>query len=569
MAETQPFDEYLASVSASTTGVSMVPGLNGAGTSVIAATLPVQSILDRGVTGDGTTDDTAALQAAALTGQHFIIPSPASFYRITDKITFADGTVFEGDGSFPELRMDSASNILMFELPSVSGAKIIGLSINGNNTVTPDGAASTILLSSCTDCEVRGNRIYDTSLSGSGVGDLLISGTSSGNRIVGNTFTDCLGSGVGLSGSSVINNQVLDNSFTDCGYFGIRLGEGANKNEIAFNRTLSNGIELVGLTRQCFQNRIHDNHAENCGDNGISISGNFNTVTGNVCVLNNFAGIGVWGSFNTISGNVCLNNNQTGGASSWSGVTILNGFGGVGQHNVVMGNTCDDDQTVPTQQYGVAIGVLTYTLHAAAQVVAVGAYRYFGLNVYVAATAGTTGATNPVHTSGTVSDGSVDWTYVTSFLVEASSIRNMIIGNSVIRYAVNSYQDAASTFTKNEFLGTQVIELQGANRCRIDGTASVDLSVGGTSRIQVNTADFRPVTDIAVSNGLVNRRWSHTYSSSFWPGAGLARWTSGGGSPEGVLTAVVGALWTRTDGGAATTFYVKESGAGNTGWVAK
>lgn len=44
---------------------------------------------------------------------------------------------------------------------------------------------------------------------------------------------------------------------------------------------------------------------------------------------------------------------------------------------------------------------------------------------------------------------------------------------------------------------------------------------------------------------------------------------SGTGSPEGVVTATVGALFRRTDGGAGTTLYVKESGSSNTGWVAK
>jgi hypothetical protein len=43
----------------------------------------------------------------------------------------------------------------------------------------------------------------------------------------------------------------------------------------------------------------------------------------------------------------------------------------------------------------------------------------------------------------------------------------------------------------------------------------------------------------------------------------------GSGSPESVVTAPVGAIFHRTDGGAVTSFYVKESGAGNTGWVAK
>jgi len=44
----------------------------------------------------------------------------------------------------------------------------------------------------------------------------------------------------------------------------------------------------------------------------------------------------------------------------------------------------------------------------------------------------------------------------------------------------------------------------------------------------------------------------------------------GVGAPNGVITASVGALYLRLDGGAATTLYVKESGVNtNTGWVAK
>ena len=41
------------------------------------------------------------------------------------------------------------------------------------------------------------------------------------------------------------------------------------------------------------------------------------------------------------------------------------------------------------------------------------------------------------------------------------------------------------------------------------------------------------------------------------------------GTPEGQITAPVGSLATRLDGGASTTLYVQESGTGNTGWVAK
>jgi hypothetical protein len=49
----------------------------------------------------------------------------------------------------------------------------------------------------------------------------------------------------------------------------------------------------------------------------------------------------------------------------------------------------------------------------------------------------------------------------------------------------------------------------------------------------------------------------------------ICRDTAGNGSPEGVVTANKGSTYRRFDGGAASCFYVKESGTGNTGWVAK
>lgn len=54
----------------------------------------------------------------------------------------------------------------------------------------------------------------------------------------------------------------------------------------------------------------------------------------------------------------------------------------------------------------------------------------------------------------------------------------------------------------------------------------------------------------------------------FWNDTG-AYWRTGTSSPEGVYTAPVGSMYTNTSGGAGTTLYVKESGTGNTGWVAK
>lgn len=43
--------------------------------------------------------------------------------------------------------------------------------------------------------------------------------------------------------------------------------------------------------------------------------------------------------------------------------------------------------------------------------------------------------------------------------------------------------------------------------------------------------------------------------------------STGTGSPEGAVTQRIGSIYLRTDGGAGTSVYVKESGTGNTGWV--
>lgn len=64
-------------------------------------------------------------------------------------------------------------------------------------------------------------------------------------------------------------------------------------------------------------------------------------------------------------------------------------------------------------------------------------------------------------------------------------------------------------------------------------------------------------------------------SDTFYGGAGYGPDTDtdrfllwGTGTPEGSITANIGALYARLDGSTSTTLYIKQSGTGNTGWVA-
>ena len=66
----------------------------------------------------------------------------------------------------------------------------------------------------------------------------------------------------------------------------------------------------------------------------------------------------------------------------------------------------------------------------------------------------------------------------------------------------------------------------------------------------------------------LNRMLQVLFDNMFGDGD-TVRYFKGYGSPENVVSASVGSIYSRLDGGATTTLYVKTSGTGATGWTAK
>lgn len=95
-----------------------------------------------------------------------------------------------------------------------------------------------------------------------------------------------------------------------------------------------------------------------------------------------------------------------------------------------------------------------------------------------------------------------------------------------------------------------------------DGTA------GFVWNFNITDGSFNPDADNSQNCGSSSSRWQNVKAYKFNVD-GEVIWTSGSGTPEASITAPVGSLFSRTDGGAGTSLYVKESGTGNTGWVAK
>ena len=121
---------------------------------------------------------------------------------------------------------------------------------------------------------------------------------------------------------------------------------------------------------------------------------------------------------------------------------------------------------------------------------------------------------------------------------------------AIAKYIKNASKGAASTITR---LCGIAVEDQTAG-----GTANANIMLGGTTPAAGTWNIFSQSTRESVWYG------RHRFVSSTGPILAF-----GTGSPEGAIAAPVGSMYGRTDGGAGTSFYVKESGTGNTGWVAK
>lgn len=113
---------------------------------------------------------------------------------------------------------------------------------------------------------------------------------------------------------------------------------------------------------------------------------------------------------------------------------------------------------------------------------------------------------------------------------------------------------------------------------RSTGNRTLNLRGGGAANVSIsNAASFQlsggvPMWCRSASSIIgVPRNGSYQFGDADNDFTGTAGCTilSGSGSPEGVRAAKVGSIYLRQDGGASTTLYVKESGTGNTGWVAK
>ena len=334
-----------------------------------------------GATGDGTTDDTAAIQQAideAAPGA--VVFFPPGTYLVGSAgasiLTGRSGVTLAGAGSTASaLRVapsSAATRVLNLSRASDSGVRDLGFEADGNTNVLSAVYAS--VLRGQENIWVRGCRFADfmpgrTSTTYAAV----YTWTSDGVHVLDSVFTGC-GRAVTLDQPDgpceVSGNRITADGTVMATGILVRRSSGVSTGAVlvsgntvsgARNDPSGAGAEGHGIAvYRCQDVRVVDNHSSSSG-RGVLVSNQaFGAlVQGNTCVDNQDVGIRVEPEITaqdttvgsngasrgiTIIGNTCRDNRAIGtpgGANSGSGIAISYAAGSTVSGNVIRNNTGD------------------------------------------------------------------------------------------------------------------------------------------------------------------------------------------------------------------------------------
>jgi len=321
------------------------------------------NVLDYGATGDGTTDDTAAIQAAIDAGGHVYLPSGT--YSVTG-LTLDDNLVLSGDG--PDTIILGDGNISVITASSKTYFTVRDMTIKRTNGVSGSPINQTVVLTSCGrflvdnvvfdgasstyggylsirgayNATVNGCRFINKAGFAMTSSDETTSGTWSANCVISN----CVKEGGATQGMNLY--YVRNTTFDNCVSFGSTSTYGcgflieyeceniAVNNCVAYDNTrdgfyiegnVANGVRNVTLTN-CT--------AYNNGEAGLNLDANFRNISvvggtyrDNVTSFVAGTGNGIMAASNTgltVTGASITGN--TGNGIRWYGTPYMGSFNG-------------------------------------------------------------------------------------------------------------------------------------------------------------------------------------------------------------------------------------------------
>jgi polygalacturonase len=484
-----------------------------------------------GAKGDGVTDDTAAIQAARDAAGAKTVSFPAGTYLVTDiRNTVAGQKWLLDAGATIKLADGSDTHTLWL---TGEGSSIEGGAIDGNKAnQTANGHGIVITGSRCT---VRGVRVENTRRYGiyaldadritiaecdvidSGETGITVEASAGSDRYKSRVFDNhidrsSLGSGVVGGGIKINGNEAGINTE--------RVIIRGNQVDMPSSPVsgAANCIELWGGGGRA---AISDN-ITNGGSMGVSVdSGHHTAVAGNTFVGPSSYGMEVARcSYVTLTGNVV-----DGQGLATRGVLISNTSPG---RISVAGNIIDN---LAASSRGIFATNTPSYLSIVGNTIELDATGY-GIELSGATHAAISG--NNIHGGG-VAQKAIALTNCAGVAVS---------GNACHNFTENGVLIIASSGTSDN------IAIAGNTMVSCGNPVTTQIS-GGSIGTHVRWDSNAPnVIDMISATQNIQRR-------------------SGFGSPESAITAGIGSIYQQRDGGTSTTLWVKESGTGSSGWVAK
>jgi hypothetical protein len=550
-AEKQPLSSTLTTLASTTAaGLALMDDTSAAAqrSTMQAETRRTFNVVDYGAIGDGTTDDTAAIQsavanAAAVDG---IVVIPAGKVckvvpiLAAPTIVLQDNIEIHGPGTITVPNSAVAYHSI-FGHPiggSLTGFKMVGLKVNVNGTnndftsFTPTTARFVLYVTEGSDITVEGCTFSDIN----NVNTLLF---------------DCIGSGATPTLTDVV---VRGNRFLGIG--------GTQSHDHSTIYGLCRGLTVEGNT--------FEGASEGSAITAIETHASECVVVGNR-VTNMRIGMAITGIAHHSDGITVTGNTIEGAAS---GILIATAYadGNTTTPAIrglsISGNTirCDIDRWSPTSLFSPAFGV-----------------------GYISGGAPLAGVTITGNAIEATSRTSTDADLVTAatagiILARSSDLSNYdtdyVIANNTIKGWVSAGVWLASPLKRATITGNVIVSCGGPQvissyRCGVYVSGDVsDLVVSGNSIVDPDSVTEVGVQWLATTSTRCDVVDNHIALTS---GTALAYGLYGAaqprvravgvGTPEGVISALIGSTFVRSDGGIGATAYVKETGTGNTGWT--
>jgi hypothetical protein len=503
------------------------------------------NVQDYGAVGDGVADDTVAIQAALSSGSTSVF-FPAGTYLVDGGLSCsAAGVTITATGATIKLKNSAANKYIL----NVTGANstVIGGTWDGNQSngnTGPDVFANYGVRIGANGSTIRNAKSINQYGTGfKGLGNYLTFDGCSVSGVQGyGIFVDQT-AGVSFTGNRAVNNFIDltggDPAFTQGILFTAGSGQAQTAWELSGNNVI--GVDDAACTDQpiCLAVRgnsgVVANNQTRYGSMGFSEGGDNTVVIGNRFLdLRGTTRIGI----------------EPSGKQVISGNYVTNSLRGIAL-------------TASVKYDGSSITNNHVTNDAAA-----------GQGIYIQIASTFTG--NNITVSNNYVSGRTAFEAV-------RTVDNLLINGNVfvgpgsgVAGTRGIYLNTISTagyvtVSGNVFTGFQ----RSMGIFSAGATTFTDLYALGN--VSANDSNTSSLSWNAEGSATVGDRCCSAYGISTFGGARVSlldqdsstRTVFGTGSPEGAVTAGVGSTYMRQDGGAGTSFYIKESGTGNTGWVAK